>query len=513
MQVNTLIYTMGDRADDILRSLTLTAEDRKKYDKVKERFNEHFVGKRNVIYERVRFNMRRQEEGESVDMFITALYELAEHCGYGELNDEMLRDRIVVGIRNSTLAEKLQLDPKLTLESAILQARQSEVVKSQQSLLRGEVDIPVGAVRKGSGPRQFLRDSTTMDQKQPGRCTRCGRFPAHDRSQCPARDAICRKCKKRGHYQFVCKSAREGGVNFYSEEGCGSADAFLGTMNKTGFDGDPWTVTLRLDGTPVQLHIDTGAEVTVVTEEIWKGVPLAHADRKLRGPDSHLIQAQGTFVATMQLDKQETKEVFVVKDLAKPLLGRPAIEALNLIQRTCIASIEQSLNPKQQFPSLFQGLGKLEGDYMMRLQDNAEPYAISTPRRVAIPLQKLVKQELERMEQMGVIGKVEQSTEWCVGMVVVPKANGRVRICVDLTKLNESVQRERHLLPAVDQTLAQLAGAKIFTKLDANSGFWQVPLAPESSLLTAFLTPFGRYCFHRLPFGISSAPEHFQRRM
>ena len=246
----------------------------------------------------------------------------------------------------------------------------------------------------------------------------------------------------------------------------------------------------------MQLHIDTGAEVTVVTEEIWKAVgqpPLAHADRKLRGPDSHLIQAQGTFVATMQLDKQETKEeVFVVKDLAKPLLGRPAIEALNLMQR--IASIEQSLNPKQQFPSLFQGLGKLEGDYMIRLQDNAEPYAISTPRRVAIPLQKLVKQELERMEQMGVIGKVEQPTEWCAGMVVVPKANGRVRICVDLMKLNESVQRERHPLPAVDQTLAQLAWAKIFTKLDANSGFWQVPLAPESSLLATFLNHFGCYC-------------------
>ena len=65
----------------------------------------------------------------------------------------------------------------------------------------------------------------------------------------------------------------------------------------------------------------------------------------------------------------------------------------------------------------------------------------------------------------------------------------------------------------MEQTLAQLAGAQVFSKLDANSGFWQIPLAPDSALLTTFLTPFGRYCFHRLPFGISSAPEHFQRRM
>ena len=117
------------------------------------------------------------------------------------------------------------------------------------------------------------------------------------------------------------------------------------------------------------------------------------------------------------------------------------------------------------------------------------------------------------MESMGVITRVNQPTEWCAGMVVVPKASGKVRICVDLTKLNESVRRERHPLPAVDQTLAQLAGAKHFSKLDANSGFWQIPLDPTSSLLTTFITPFGRYCFHRLPFGISSAPEHFQRRM
>ena len=98
-------------------------------------------------------------------------------------------------------------------------------------------------------------------------------------------------------------------------------------------------------------------------------------------------------------------------------------------------------------------------------------------------------------------------------MVVVPKRNGDVRICVDLTKLNQSVCRERHPLPVVEQTLAQLTGSQVFSKLDTNSGFWQIPLSAESSLLTTFLTPFGRYCFHRLPFGITSAPEHFQRRM
>ena len=117
------------------------------------------------------------------------------------------------------------------------------------------------------------------------------------------------------------------------------------------------------------------------------------------------------------------------------------------------------------------------------------------------------------MEEMGVISKVNEPTPWCAGMVVVPKKSGAVRICVDLKALNENVLRETHPIPKVDDTLAQLTGATIFSKLDANSGFWQIPLADQSKLLTTFITPFGRYAFNKLPFGISSAPELFQKRM
>ena len=68
-------------------------------------------------------------------------------------------------------------------------------------------------------------------------------------------------------------------------------------------------------------------------------------------------------------------------------------------------------------------------------------------------------------------------------------------------------------MPTTEQTLAKLSGAKIMSKLDANSGFWQRKLSENSKLVTTFITPWGRYCFTRLPFGISSAPEHFQKAM
>ncbi len=124
-----------------------------------------------------------------------------------------------------------------------------------------------------------------------------------------------------------------------------------------------------------------------------------------------------------------------------------------------------------------------------------------------------VKEDLRRMETLGVISRVEEPTDWCAEMVVVLKKSGAVRICVDLSKLNESVCREKYILPSVEQTLGMLAGAQIFSKLDANMGFWQIPLAEESARCTTFITLFGRYFFRRLPFGITSAPEHFQNRM
>ena len=147
------------------------------------------------------------------------------------------------------------------------------------------------------------------------------------------------------------------------------------------------------------------------------------------------------------------------------------------------------------------------------MKDDANPYCLYTPRRIPFALRKQVKEELQRMESLGVISPVSTPTPWCSCMVVVQKKSGAVRICVDLKPLNTSVLREIHPIPRVDEVLAQLTGATVFSKLDANCGFWQIPLAPESRHLTTFVTPFGRFHFNKLPFGISSAPEVFQRRM
>ena len=146
----------------------------------------------------------------------------------------------------------------------------------------------------------------------------------------------------------------------------------------------------------------------------------------------------------MHNDTRSKQWIYVVRGLKKPFLGKPAIEAFKLLK------IVQPVNQEPittDFQDLFEGLGKLQDNYHIKL------------------------------------------------------------------KPNHSVCRERHIFLSVDQSLAQISGAKVFSKLDANSGFWQIELSKESALLTTFITPFGRFCFNRLPFGITSAPEHFQKRM
>lgn len=162
-QVNTLICSMREEPDDIVVSFLLTTEDAKQYSVVNGKFEAHFVVKRDVIFERAKFNLRSQQDGESVDTFIIDLYCLAEYCEFGTLRDDLIRDRIVVGIKDRKLSEQLQLDPKLTLEKAITKTKQSETVKKQLTFLQEiKSDPPPAKVdrlykRKGKDPKEDLK--------------------------------------------------------------------------------------------------------------------------------------------------------------------------------------------------------------------------------------------------------------------------------------------------------------------------------------------------------------------
>ena len=151
--------------------------------------------------------------------------------------------------------------------------------------------------------------------------------------------------------------------------------------------------------------------------------------------------------------------------------------------------------------------------YKIKLKKNVVP-VIKPVRKIAFARKKQVEEELERMKELGAIIPVEEPTEWVNSMVVTEKPEtGKIRLCLDPTALNNYIMREHTSLPTEEEILSRLQKATIFTKLDAKDGYWQVKLDEESSYLTTFNTHVGRFRYLRLPFGLSSANEVFQKRM
>jgi len=191
---------MGDPADDILSSFGLTDNEKKNFNTVVDKFKCHFVNKRNIIFERAKFNQHKQEDNDLVDDFITSLHCLSEHCQYGELRSEMIRDRIVVGLCDSALSEKLQLEADLTLEKAIATTRQRESDKKQQMVVRAEespsnIDMMHSKQSHGKKDKAVSIPSKGMQKSHPDTaskiCTRCGKRPHFRQQQCPAQNATC----------------------------------------------------------------------------------------------------------------------------------------------------------------------------------------------------------------------------------------------------------------------------------------------------------------------------------
>lgn len=132
VQVSALIYSMGKDAENIFKSFTFdNDENRDNYEVVIQKFDEHFIPRRNVIYEHARFHQWCHWNGETVKAFVRGLYELSEHCDFGKIKDEYIRDRIMIGLKDKSLSEKLQPQETLMLTRAIEMARSHKLIKNQ----------------------------------------------------------------------------------------------------------------------------------------------------------------------------------------------------------------------------------------------------------------------------------------------------------------------------------------------------------------------------------------------
>ena len=297
--------------------------------------------------------------------------------------------------------------------------------------------------------------------------------------------------------------------------------------------------------TVLKAKLDTGAQGNILPIRIYRrmfphnlttdGFPnpgaLHQANTILTAYGGARITQYGTCTIPCEYKGTQTKATFFVTAADGPaIIGLPTSLKLKLVTLNCSLQKEapnESPTPDTsskrvkdkedliaQYPECFNGIGKFEGKYHITL-DPAVPPVIHSPRRVPISMKDDIKRELDDMAAQGIIAKVKEGepTAWVNSLVYRRKANGSLRICLDPKDLNKAIRREHHVTTTLEEILPKLSGAQVFSIVDVKCGYWNVELDEESTYLTTFNSPFGRYRFLRMPFGLKMSQDVFQAKI
>lgn len=254
--------------------------------------------------------------------------------------------------------------------------------------------------------------------------------------------------------------------------------------------------------------LDTGASVNLISADnfnkVKKKEKIINSNINLRTYTNEKIQILGE----TKLKCHDTfLNFYVVKDNLQSLLGSDVCIKLKLIEKV---NIIESENKISNFKDVFEGIGCYKIPQTITLTPNYKS-KIHASRHVPYKLLNELKNSLEELENFKIIRKVTKPTEWVNPLMLVRKPNGKLRICLDPKDLNLAIKRQHYPIPTLDDISNKLAGSTIFSVIDATNGFYQLRLDQKSADYCTFATPFGRYQFVRLPFGLKCAPELFHK--
>ena len=479
-----------DKKQEIFDTLTETGED---YKTAVAKLDEYFLPKKNVDYETFQFRQASQKSDETVDQFVTRLRKLAVHCEFADLERE-LKSAVIEHctskrLRRHALREEAMTLDKLLSKAQALEASETQAKGIEESTAQTNPSAEsVKHIRRGQHPRRPIQVSARHKSSQ---CRQCGLSWPHTRTPCPAKGKTCNSCGKPNHFAKMCLSGRRTApahsqyrqeqrpkrtapnrrqVNHVStappqdeeeessEESSSDGEYIFTLGQETGKTGVPET-SVKVNGVLTKMMIDTGASTDVLDEAAFQKIdqvqPIQLADVTYPifpyGSQSRL-RVLGKFKANITANgKQITANTHVLEGTHGSLLSFATASKLGLVEVkinnittfTCSDLI-------QQYPTVFQGIGNLKSCEVKLHIDETVPPVAQSARRIPFHLRKKVSAELEKLEQEGIIERVEGPTPWVSPLVVIPKKNGDVRLCVDMRMPNQAIQRERHPSPTVD---------------------------------------------------------------
>ena len=540
---SVLISACGSTTYKLMKSLVAPASvTTLKYNELVALVQGHYNPKPSVIVMRFKFNSCLRQSGESVAAYLARLRELAQHCAYGSTLDEMLRDRLVCGIQDDQIQRTLLAKSDLTLQKAFELAQLQESAEANAKTLSNRTSqlqvswTPAEARNEAPSPRRA--------------CYRCG-SRGHGANSCRFKDLVCNFCRKRGHIARACRArknnpslvtsqnqSRQQPAHHLAEEATEDSTASVGDTPTTDGEGDypffqvvakgvyrvaPFTVSVVVNGTPLNMEVDTGAALSLISKATYDAAWSTESAPKLQPATVSLRTYTGeplTLVGTAMVSveyrsQQEDLSLLVVEGSGPSLLGRDWLEKIRLDWSALhsIRSQHTVLNGiLEKHSDLFkEELGKVRGrTAKIHVDPQAKPRFFK-PRSVPYALRGKVEQALDRMVKEGVIEAVECS-EWAAPIVPVLKRDGSIRVCGDYkTTINQAMIIDSYPLPRIEDIFASLSEGKTFSKLDLAHAYQQLPLDDTSKSYVVINTHKGLFQFNRLPFGVSSAPAIFQR--
>ena len=552
-----LIYYAGDEFEQILDNLPNVGDT---CDGAIAAFDAYVRPHTNADFMIYQFRRAVQDSQETVDQFQVRLRHLAKDCGFTDADKE-IRTQIVQGCRSTSLRRKVLQEPGKTLDEILKLAKSMELSRTQAECMEksgngfraGETVNHLKTndsnekhqTKKKQSAKKPKQSKKTESAKQsgqtgtvsqnPGKTRNCwfcgGNFP-HADGNCPARGKTCSFCKKQNHFAKVCHSKnspkKAASVNAVDGEDGQSAESGedVFAVNPKAKEVD--RISVRLCRTNINMILDTGTKRNIIdrgTYQKLKHRPTLHKSKIKLIPYgcTRPLPIMGSFQAEMKTSDSHTykAEIFVVdKENSGNLMSRQTAIDLGLYQpNISVASVEEIKEESDAIQELlrqnqdrFKGLGKLS-DFKVHLHIDAKVKPVAQPhRRIPFNLRDRVKQKIEELEQKDVIEEVTGPTPWVSPIVCVPKPKNpeAIRMCVDMRAVNKAIERERHITPTMNELLAEVSGAKWFSKLDLNDGYHQLELDDESRNITVFSTHLGLRRYKRLSFGINSASEIFQ---
>ncbi|XP_046964591.1 uncharacterized protein K02A2.6-like [Vanessa cardui] len=488
-----------------------------------QKLDEYFAPKQSKVYERHLFRLLKQETDEKFEKFLVRLRHQASKCQFADQEDHII-DQIVEKGRSDDLRKKiLKAGDKITLDEIVIEANVLEAIDRQLENFGQKVPDNSSINRISIDHGKSKAAKLIYEQ-----CSRCGSKKHFSRDKiCPARGKTCLKCGIVGHFRLQCRTRdhkkrkldeeridKNGNKRVKSSYTTETANNITSNENKIDYIfnvEDDIKITCNIGGTRVNMLIDSGCRHNLITRQTWEVMKQnkAQVTNINRNPIKTFIaygsavplELLGSFQANIQFKGvSENTTFYVVASGSRNLLGRLTAMSLGVLQIN-VNQIETKIFPK--FKDVL---------VVIPIDDSVKPI-VQPYRRIPIPLEEKVQSKLNELLQKDIIEEVNGPSCWVSPIVPVVKENGDIRICIDMRRANTAIKRENHPLPTMDQLLPRVKDATIFSKLDIQDAFYHVELHPDSRHITTFITSKGLFRYKRMMFGITCAPEIFQKTL